>query len=68
MSDAYEATKRLIEERPDLVPHLKRVLALGGDGYHEDVPQEALDEFVRRGLLVVGAEPDRDDGDAMGHD
>lgn len=53
MSDTTEeVVRRLVEERPDLIVHLRRVLATGGDGYHEDIPQEALDEFVRRGLLV----------------
>lgn len=52
MSDTEEAVRKLVSERPDLIPHLRRVLAMGGDGYHEDVPQEALDEFVRRGLLT----------------
>ena len=52
MSNTEEAVRLLVKERPDLISHLRRILATGGDGYHEDIPQEALDEFVRRGLLV----------------
>ena len=55
-SSGYEATRLLIEERPDLVPHLKRCLATldaNDGGTFDDVPQDALDEFVRRGLIVL---------------
>jgi hypothetical protein len=45
-----EKVFRLAEERPDLIHHLARALQLD-DGPMEDIPQEALDEFTRRGLL-----------------
>lgn len=41
----------LAEERPDLIPLVRRILADGGEGTYADVPQADLDELVRRGLL-----------------
>ena len=47
---AYEATQLLAQERPDLLPLLRKIVD-GGDGFYEGERPEDLDELVRRGLL-----------------
>jgi len=47
-TDGYTATLRLARERPELVALLRAIAALGDKGFND-----ALDELVRRGLLVA---------------